>query len=127
MTHLDALDFLLLLGRKIERVAQKDIPVPVIAEVVGYNRLESLGESNFLHQQKTCVSNALLKIIGKTGRATAVELAGCVPSYAFGRCCHYCCQETAFSNFRTDPPTHPGKLRADRGAVELGLAIDLRL
>jgi hypothetical protein len=27
----------------------------VIAGVVGYNRLESLGESNFLHQQKARV------------------------------------------------------------------------
>jgi hypothetical protein len=50
VTHADALDFLLLLGREVERVAQKDIPVPLIAGVVGHNRLESLGESNLLHQ-----------------------------------------------------------------------------
>src|SRR6476646_12244629 len=56
MTHADALDFLLLLGREVERVAQKDIPVPLIAGVAIHNRLESFGESNFLHKQKTRVS-----------------------------------------------------------------------
>jgi hypothetical protein len=56
MTHADALYFLLLLGREVERVAQKDIPIPLIAGVAAHNRLESLGESNFLHKQKTRVS-----------------------------------------------------------------------
>src|SRR6185436_20829305 len=56
MTHADALGFLLLLGREVERVAQKDIPVPLIAGVAGHNRFESLGESNFLHKEKTRVS-----------------------------------------------------------------------
>src|SRR5262249_55453852 len=76
MTHADALEFLLLLGGEIERVTQKDVAIPVIAGVGGHNRLESLGESNFLHQQKTRVSNALRKIIGKAAWATAVEREG---------------------------------------------------
>src|SRR6476661_7334377 len=61
MTHADALDFLLLLGREVERVAQKDIPVPLIAGVAVHNRLESFGESNFLHKQKTRVSKRAAK------------------------------------------------------------------
>ena len=31
------------------------------------------------------------------------------------------------ANFRTDPPTRPRKLKADRAAVEPGLAIDPQL
>lgn len=31
------------------------------------------------------------------------------------------------ANFQTDPLARPRKLRADRGALELGLAIDPRL
>ena len=50
VTHADALDFLLLFGGEVERVAQKDIPVPLIAGVAAHNRLESFGESNFLHK-----------------------------------------------------------------------------
>src|SRR5262249_46301274 len=76
----DALDFFLLLGRKVERVAQKDIPVPLIAGIVGHNRLESLGESNFLHRQKMRVSNALFKINDKTGRATGRQHSNLVMS-----------------------------------------------
>src|SRR4029450_13851529 len=64
MTHTDALGFLLLLGRKVERVAQKDIPLPLIARVAAHNRLESLGESNFLHRWKARVS----KRAGKDNR-----------------------------------------------------------
>ena len=61
MTHADALDLLLLLGCEVERVAQKDVAVPVITRVIGDNRLERFGESNLLHQQKTCPSTRLLK------------------------------------------------------------------
>jgi len=91
MTHADSLDFLLLLRREVERIAQKDVPVPVIARVVGYNRLESLSESNFLHQLKTRVLKALRKIIGKAGRATAVELARNISQLRFDRCRHCRC------------------------------------
>src|SRR5262245_20882003 len=75
MTHTDALDFLLLLGCEVECIAQKDVPVPVIAGVVGHKRLESLGESNFLHRQKRRVSNALPKIIGNRKRSTVESLS----------------------------------------------------
>src|SRR5262249_31412145 len=75
MAHAHSLDFLLLLGRKVECIAQKDVPVPVIAGVVGHKRLESLGESNFLHRQKRRVSNALPKIIGNRKRATVESLS----------------------------------------------------
>src|ERR1044071_5144679 len=61
MAHADTSDLFLLLCRKIERIAQKNVTVPLIAGVVGHNRFESLSESNFLHGQKTRVSNALLK------------------------------------------------------------------
>jgi hypothetical protein len=47
----------------------------VIAGVVGHKRLESLGESNFLHRQKRRVSNALPKIIGNRKRATVESLS----------------------------------------------------
>src|SRR5215471_6105363 len=61
MTHADALDFLLLFGCEVERVAQKDIAVPLITRVIANNRLERFGESNLLHQQKTCPSTRLVK------------------------------------------------------------------
>ena len=61
MTHAAAFDFLVLLGREVERVAQKDIPVPLIAGIAVHNRLESFGESNFLHKQKTRVSKRATK------------------------------------------------------------------
>jgi hypothetical protein len=70
MTHANALDFLLLLGCEVERVAQKDVAIPVITRVIGDNRLERFGESNLLHQQKMCPS---LKIIGNPEPATASE------------------------------------------------------
>src|SRR5262245_8208742 len=75
MTHADSLDFLLLLGRKVECIAQKDVPVPVIAGVVDHKRLEGLGESNFLHRQKRRVSNARSKIVGNRKRATVESLS----------------------------------------------------
>src|SRR5205823_5995590 len=70
MAHTDALDLLLLLGRKIERVAQKDVAVPLITWVGGDNRIESLGETNLLHQQKCALMRRSWKIIAKAGRAT---------------------------------------------------------
>jgi len=91
MTHADSLDSLLLLRREVERIAQKNVPVSVIARVVGYNRLESLSESNFLHQLKTRVLKALRKIIGKPSRATAVELARNISQLCFDRCRHCRC------------------------------------
>src|SRR5215472_14895900 len=75
VTHADALDFLLLLGREVERIAQKNVAIPLVVGIVGYNRLESLGESNLLHRQKRRVSNALPKIIGNRKRATAESLS----------------------------------------------------
>ena len=38
MTHADALNFLLLFRREVERIAQKHIPVPVIAGVGIHDR-----------------------------------------------------------------------------------------
>src|SRR5262245_21299532 len=60
MTHADPLDFLLLLGCEVERIAQKNVPVPLVAGVIGHNRFESLGKSNLLHQQKNAVSTRSL-------------------------------------------------------------------
>ena len=50
VTHADALNFLLLFRREVERIAQKHIHVPVIAGVGIHDRIESFGESNFLHE-----------------------------------------------------------------------------
>src|SRR5207249_3359260 len=66
MTYAEAFDFLLLLGRKIERIAQKNIRVPLVTWVAANNRVESLGETNLLHQQKNARPNALLNIITKS-------------------------------------------------------------
>ena len=49
MAHGCAFDFLLLLGREIERVAQKHIRVAGVAGVIRQNRIESFSKSNFLH------------------------------------------------------------------------------
>ena len=52
MTHGGALRFLLLLGRIIERVAQKNVSVAVVATVGRDDRIESFGKSNFLHNKR---------------------------------------------------------------------------
>src|SRR6266550_2825922 len=66
MTHAGALNFFLLFSREIERVAQKDICIPLVARVAGHNRIESFGESNLLHgNEKRRVFDALLTILRK--------------------------------------------------------------
>lgn len=70
VSHAYSFDFFLLLRGEIERIPQKDVPVPLITGVVGHKRFQSLGKSNFLHLQKTRVSGALPKIIGNRKRAT---------------------------------------------------------
>jgi hypothetical protein len=97
----------LLLGRKIERVAQKDIGIPLVTWVTGNNRVESLCETNLLHQQKNAPPNALLKLIVKA------EMSKALSRFAL--------------NFRTDPPAHRHKLKADHAALELRAAIGPRL
>src|SRR5437773_12025416 len=52
MTHADAFDFLLLLGREVECVAQKDICAPPVTWIARNDGIQSLGEPNLLHQQK---------------------------------------------------------------------------
>src|SRR5437870_7337886 len=47
-----SLDFLLLFCREIERVAQKNVRVPLVTRVVGHDRIESFGKSNLLHEMK---------------------------------------------------------------------------
>src|ERR1043166_3524417 len=49
MPNRRALHLLLLLGGKIERVAQKNVAVPVITRITGDDRVESFGKSNLLH------------------------------------------------------------------------------
>src|SRR6266404_2052921 len=50
MTHVSSLDFLLLFCGEIERVAQKNIRVPLVTRVAGDDRIKSFGKSNFLHE-----------------------------------------------------------------------------
>ena len=49
VTNECALDFLLLLGRVIERVAQKNVGVALITRIARDDRIECFGKSNFLH------------------------------------------------------------------------------
>jgi len=44
-----ALCFLLLLGRVIECISQKNVRIAVIARITGNDRIKSFGESYFLH------------------------------------------------------------------------------
>ncbi len=44
------LDFLLLFCREIERVAQKNVRVPLVARVAGHDRIKGFGKSNLLHE-----------------------------------------------------------------------------
>ena len=52
MTHGGAFDLLLLFGGEIERVAQKNIRLPLITWVAGHDGIESFGKSNFLHENE---------------------------------------------------------------------------
>src|SRR5947207_14049088 len=56
MTHADAFNFLLLLGREVECVAQKDICAPPVTWIARNDGIQSLGEPNLLHQQKCALS-----------------------------------------------------------------------
>src|SRR6266516_6667079 len=49
VTHAHAFDFLLLLGREIERVTQKAVGLPLITRIACNNGIESLGKPNLLH------------------------------------------------------------------------------
>src|SRR6266702_4403980 len=99
MTNADALNLFLLLGSKVERVTQKGIGVPRVTWVAGNNRMESLCETDLLHQQKNARPNALLKLIVKT------EMSKGLSRFAL--------------NFRTGPPAHRHKLKADHAALAL--------
>src|SRR5205823_14118526 len=50
MPHCCPFNFLLLLGREIERVPQKDVSLALITRVAGHNGIESFGKSNLLHE-----------------------------------------------------------------------------
>ena len=45
-----ALDFLLLFCGEIERVAQKNVRIPLVTRVAGHDRIKSFGKSNLLHE-----------------------------------------------------------------------------
>ena len=48
MTNRRTFELLLLFGRKIERVSQKNIRLPLVTWVARHNRIERFGKSNLL-------------------------------------------------------------------------------
>src|SRR5215467_13027535 len=52
MPYTGPFDFLLLFGRKIESVPQKNIRIPLVPRVTSHNRIKRFGKSNFLHGMK---------------------------------------------------------------------------
>jgi hypothetical protein len=70
MPHRRALGLLLLLGREIEGIAQKDVRIPHITRIVGHDRIESFGKSNFLHEQSRVCLFPARAMISSNNRAS---------------------------------------------------------
>lgn len=66
MPDAGAFALLLLFGREIERVAQKNVCVSLVPRVAPYNGIKRFGKSNFLHGMK----KARLKRASKHNRQT---------------------------------------------------------